>query len=67
MVRMIDELFDIESKAKSFKELADLRRLESKAVVILMEQWLMEQSQRFLPSDGIMKAINYAAITGNIC
>jgi len=26
-----------------------------------MDQWLLAQSQRYLPGDGIMKAINYAA------
>jgi transposase len=61
MVRMIDELFDIEAKAKSFEELKRLRQIESRAVIILMEKWLMDEARRYLPGDGIRKAINYAA------
>lgn len=59
MVRMIDELFAIEAKAKSFNELADLRKTESKAVILTMQNWMLEQSQIYLPGDGIMAAINY--------
>ncbi|MBU6375843.1 MAG: IS66 family transposase [Bdellovibrionales bacterium] len=61
MVRMIDELFEIEAKAKTFDELRDLRKRESKAVITLMQSWLLEQSQKYLPSEGIMAAIAYCA------
>lgn len=62
MVRMIDELFDIEAKARSFDELRELRKTESKDVIHRMQSWLLEQcSGRYLPGDGIMKAIAYAA------
>lgn len=61
MVRMIDELFDIEAKVKTFDELKVLRRTESKEVVARMQSWLLEQSPKYFDSDGIKKAINYTA------
>ena len=61
MVRMIDELFEIEAKAKTFEELRILRKTESRSVILLMQEWLIEQSPKYLPGDGITKAINYAA------
>ena len=61
MVLMIDELFDIEAKAKSFDELRSLRRSESKKVVSRIESWILAKSTKYFESDGIKKAINYAA------
>jgi len=61
MVRMIDELFDIEAKVKTFDELKVLRRTESKEVVARMQSWLLKQSPKYFDSDGIKKAINYTA------
>lgn len=61
MVRMIDELFEIEAKATNFDELRELRKTESKAVILLMQKWLIEQSLTHLPGDGLMAAINYCA------
>jgi len=61
MVRMIDELFDLEAKPETFEDLRSLRKTESKEVIHRMQAWLLEQSPKYLPGDGITKAINYAA------
>jgi transposase len=61
MVKLIDDLFKIEAKASSFAELRELRRTESKEKIREMQAWLIDQSPRYLPGDGIKKAINYAA------
>jgi transposase len=61
MVRMIDELFDIEAKPKTFDELRHLRRTESKEVIGRIQSWLLAQVPKYMPGDGIMKAINYTA------
>jgi transposase len=61
MVRMIDELFDIEAKPETFEELRQLRRVESKKVITRIQSWLIEQAQKYMPGEGLMKAINYTA------
>lgn len=61
MVRLIDELFDIEAKPETFDELRMLRRGESKEVIGRIHTWLIEQSPRYLRGDGISRAINYTA------
>lgn len=61
MVKLIDELFKIEAKASSFEELRELRRTESKDKIREMQIWLIDQGPRYLPGDGIKKAINYAS------
>ena len=61
MVRLIDDLFAIEAKAKSFDELRLLRMTESLEKIREMQVWLIDQTPRYLPGDGIKKAINYCA------
>ena len=61
MVRMIDELFDIEDKPKTFEELRQLRRTESKEVIGRIQSWILEQTPKYFDGDGIKKAINYTA------
>lgn len=61
MVRMVDELFDVEAKAQTFDQLRELRRTESRAIIIRMQTWLLDESRRYLSGDGIMKAIAYAS------
>jgi transposase len=61
MVRLIDDLFAIEAKAKSFDELRVLRRTESLEKIREMQSWLIDETPRYLPGDGIKKAINYCA------
>lgn len=59
ILKMIDELFDIEAKATTFEDLKQLRRNESKPLVDEIYRWLLDTRPRFLPGDGIVKAINY--------
>jgi transposase len=61
MIDMIDELFEVEAKAKTFEELSELRRTESKAIIKRIHAWLLEKPPKYLPGDGIRKAINYTA------
>jgi transposase len=61
MVRLIDELFEVEAKAKTFEELRELRRTESKEIIKRMQDWLMKTRQEYLPGDAIIGAVNYCA------
>jgi len=58
-VSMIDRLFAIEAKAKSFDELRELRRTESKPLLDEFRQWMLCTAGRNLGQSGIRKAINY--------
>ena len=59
MVRLIDELFEVEDQAETFEELRNLRRIKSRAIIKRIEQWVITHQPRYLPGDGISKAINY--------
>ena len=59
MVRLIDELFEVEDQAETFEELRTLRRIKSRAIIKRIEQWVITHQPRYLPGDGISKAINY--------
>lgn len=61
MVILIDDLFEIEARANTFEELRALRRSESVAKIKEMQAWIIDQKPNYLPSDGIQKAMNYAA------
>ena len=61
MVILIDELFEIEARAKTFEELKQLRQVESKSVIAKIQSWILEQTPKYFESDGIKKAINYTA------
>ena len=58
-VNLIDELFDIEAKAKDFDELKKLRLTESRPLTMVFRDWCFEARFKYLPEDGITKAINY--------
>ena len=59
MVRMIDELFEIEEKARTFEQLKLLRKTESQEVIKRMQSWLMKTRESYLPGDAIIGAVNY--------
>jgi hypothetical protein len=60
IVPMIDELFAIEGKARSFDELRVLRKTESLALTNCIYKWLFATRSKFIPSQGIVKAIDYS-------
>lgn len=59
-VKIIDKLFVIEAKAKTFEQLRDLRRVESKLVLEEFRQWMFDVASKYLAESGIRKAINYS-------
>lgn len=59
IVGMIDELFDIESKAETFEDLRRLRKTESTELVTRINRWLWETKTRFLPNEGLIGAVDY--------
>jgi transposase len=56
---LIDELFSLERRSGKFEELSKIRRDESRLVVGKIHKWLLDTRPRFLPQDGIVKAIDY--------
>jgi transposase len=59
VIELIDQLFAIEREAKSIEDIKVLRKSRSKVVVDQLRTSLFEMKPRFLPGDGISKAINY--------
>ena len=59
VINLIDQLFDIESKATSIEHLKELRKAESKQIVDQIKQAFFEIAPSFLPESGIIKAIQY--------
>jgi transposase len=58
-VELIDELFRLERSAKSFEELRLVRRTQSRIQIEKLRRWMLETREKFLPQDGIIKAIDY--------
>jgi transposase len=58
-VELIDELFRLERTAKSFEELRVVRRNQSSIQIEKLRRWMLEVREKFLPQDGITKAIDY--------
>jgi transposase len=58
-LELIDRLFSIEHEAKSIEDIRELRRTKSRATVDELRTFLYETKPRFLPGEGISKAINY--------
>lgn len=56
---LVDELFAIERKAKSFEELKSLREKESEPLIEKIFAWLTQNQERCRPDDGLNKAIKY--------
>jgi transposase len=59
-LEIIDELFAIEAKIKTFEELRELRRTESRAVLGRYRHWLLETAGKNLKQSGLRKAIDYS-------
>jgi len=59
ILSMIDELFALERRANGFTELAQIRRDESRPLAQKIHKWCLATRPRFLPQDGIVKAIDY--------
>ena len=59
VIELIDQLFEIEREAKNIEDIKRLRQMRSKAVVDQLRTTLFDLKPRFLPGDGISKAINY--------
>lgn len=59
-VAMIDELFAIDAKAKSFDDLREFRKTESRAVLDRYRRWLIETAEKNLKQSGLRKAIDYS-------
>ena len=59
IIHLIDKLFAIEGRAKSFEQLRELRKTESKKIIDELYLCLLETRIKFLPSEGISSAINY--------
>lgn len=56
----IDELFEIERKARDWQELSALRQEESKAILEKLHPKLLEIKKKALPESGLAKAATYA-------
>jgi len=56
---LIDDLFAIDRKAKTFDELKVLRESESEPLIKKIYEWLSLNQNRCRPGDGLNKAINY--------
>jgi transposase len=59
VVTLIDEIFALEAKAKSFEELRELRQTLSHDSIDRLKNYLLEVIPKYLPGSGINKAINY--------
>jgi len=59
-VSIIDELFAIEAKSKTFEELREFRKIESRAVLDRYRVWLLETAEKNLKQSGLRKAIDYS-------
>lgn len=56
---LIDLIFEMEASAKTFDELKLLRKTDVQFVVDRFYEWLLKTKVKFLPSEGISKAIQY--------
>jgi transposase len=59
VVNVMDELFDIERRAKTWDELKDLRKRESTEVLGRLRSLFLELRPKFFPGSGFVKAIDY--------
>jgi len=56
---IIDDLFKVERKAKTFAELEKLRDEESKKIVAAIREWLIRPHEAARPGNHLQGAINY--------
>lgn len=59
VIELIDQLFGIEHEAKSIEDIRVLRNAKSRPVIDELRNFLYETKPRFMPGEGISKAINY--------
>ena len=59
IVTTMDELFGVERSAKSFTELAQLRKLESRDIIKRLYDLIIKTRNENLPRSGIVKACSY--------
>ena len=59
VIELMDQLFEIEHEAKSIEDIRELRTTRSRPIIDELRNFLFETKPRFLPGDGISKAINY--------
>jgi transposase len=58
-IELIDQLFTIEHEARSIEDIRALRLAKSRPVIDELRNFLYETKPRFMPGEGISKAINY--------
>lgn len=63
MLSLIEKIYEFEHEAKDYIELQKIRSEQSRVIVEDMNQWMQQQSGRYLVNSAIGKAISYA--TGN--
>jgi hypothetical protein len=59
VLEIIDRVFEIEARARSPEQLKELRKTESRQAVLQLQEWLYGTLPKFLPTEGISKAIQY--------
>lgn len=59
IIKLIDEFMKVEHEAKTFAELAELRKTKSRPIIDKIREWLIEERPRHLPRSGLVKAIDY--------
>jgi len=59
MVKLIDDLYDIEHEAKDFDDLRELRKTKSTPKVEEIEKWIKDKKGKYLENSSIGKAIKY--------
>ena len=59
IVELIRKLFRIEKKVKSYEELSEKRKTESKKIIDEIEQWLIKTRTESRESSGLRSAIDY--------
>ena len=57
---LIDGLFDLEHKAKTWDELKGIRQEKSREQTAKIYEWLIETKKKYLRSTGLSKAIDYS-------
>lgn len=59
VLMLTDRVFEIEAKARSPEHLKELRKTESKEAVTHLQSWLYATLPRFMPTEGVSKAMGY--------
>ncbi len=59
-LELIDRIFALEHEARSVEDIRKIRAEKTRAAVAEFREFLYENKPRFLPGDGISKAINYS-------